>query len=593
MAPMKFFLCLLLLLVFSMNGSAKGGSGEKYISQELIDTSILRAFVVLNASADMAGIGFGHQRSLTEAKKIAQDLKTKAKGDPNERYVLWKVSELEAQIYLEERDMVLQQMQKRQLTINELVDKYNKEVGKWRPDFGTLYRIHKNMDQVEPGKAGELADSYHQRKSALSREVVYFLEKALLAGNADSSRKELGYLLRNQMYLSVSGSTYKNLEDRVEGLFKARETAPLVLSGAKSAERLLDRMDIVEGRKTLDSAENRLTTIQKHLPQGEVARLSTSLSRVRRKLGAKEDSLVNVNIAILRSKGIDAADQYLQAVVRPYGVSRDKAAYIDRMILSVTSPEERATPSAVAGLTGDDSDDDEEVDASPALDDVLMVARKKAQVKTDSLQKLENARMWQERKERARKDSIDQVVRAAEEKKFQMRQMRVDSLTMKIYGLIEKSDAAGADKVLKSETVFLKGAMRPDDFSMLTTTVNQFVSLDMEKKNEITYLKQVAPKTVSPVALAPSPAVATVNGQPASAAPLSPPVSNEQKNIERAQEEVLGVYSLLEQNLIDRAYKRFQSKKVPLKKYLDPEVFRMLEMTVTQAYEFYTSAQQW
>lgn len=589
---MKNSLFLLFLSIFCLNGVAKSGADAKYISQELIDTSILRAFVILNASADLAGVGFGHQKSLGEAKKIAQELKTKAKGDPNERYVLWKVSELEAQIYLEERDLVLQQMQKRQLTINEVVDKYNKEVGKWRPDIGTLYRLHKTMDQVDPGKAGELADSYNKRKNALSREVVYFLEKALLAGNADSSRKELGYLLRNQMYLNVSATSYKQLEDRVEGLYRAREIAPSVTAGAKSASRLLDRMDIVEARKTLDTAQNKLTTIQKNLPQSESASLSSSISHVQRKLGAKEDSLVNVNVTLLRREGVDAADRYLQAVLRPYGVSREKAASVDRMIISAKSPEESHSPSLVAGLTSDDDDDGAET--SQALDDVLTVARRKAQVKVDSLHAIEEARLWQERREQARRDSIEQVARAAEERKFQQRQMRVDSVTMKIYSMIERNDPVAADRILKSEVVFLQANMRPDDFSMLKTTIDQFAGFVMEKKKDIAYLSPVAAKTAPPSA-APSPAVVSQKA-PAASAPPSQQVASApsaQSNSDRAQEEVLGVYSLLEQNMIDRAYKRFQTNRSPLKKYLDPEVYRMLEMTVTQAYEFYTSAQQW
>jgi len=609
---MKITVFVLLLFV-SLSITAKPGSDTKFISQEMIDTSILRAFVILNASADMAGVGFGHKKSLNEAKKIAQDLKARAKGDPNERYVLWKVSELEAQIYLEEQDLILQQMQKRQLTINELVSKYNAEVGKWRPDFATLYRIHKNMDQVDPGKAGELADSYNKRKNALSREVVYFLEKALLAGNADSARKELGYLLRNQMYLNVSASAYKQLEDRVEGLYTAREKSPSIKTAAISAERLLDRMNIVEARKTLDSADNILTTIKKYLPQSEAASMSAVLKRSYRKLEAKEDSLVNVNLTMLRNEGIDAADRYLQTVLRPYGVSREKSASVDRMIISAKSPEEAHGPSAIAGL--EDEGDDE---VNPAMDDVMSAAMKKAQVKKDSLQAIENAMLWQEQQEQARRDSIEQVRHAAEEAALQRRQLRVDSLTMCIYNKIEKSDASGAEKLFQSESAFLQSNMRSEDFSMLKTTIDQFNSFAMDQKSTIAYLSPVEEKSAGIVQPTPVQSIGTVQSSPAATGsarvpvtsvaavqqqPVSPVatpvtvtakeqssgVNKEKTNADRAQQEILGIYTLLEQNEIDRAYKRFQINKSPLRKYLEPEAYSMLEMTVVQAYQFYTT----
>jgi hypothetical protein len=554
---LTFFVLMAPQVTFS-----KQSSNAKYISQELIDTSILRAFTILNASADMAGVGFGHQRSLSEAKKIAQLLKERAKGDPNERYVLWKVGELEAQIYLEERDLVLQQMQKRQLTINELVDRYNTEVGKWRPDFATLYRIHKNMDQVDPGKAGELADSYNKRKNAISREAVYFLEKALLAGNFEEARKELGYCLRNQLYLNVSSSTYKQLEDRVEGLFRAKEAKPLIAAAVVSANRLLDQIDIIEARKTLDSAGNSLSTVKNFLPQNEAASLSASLKRVAGRLGGLEDSLVNVNIAILRSKGIDAADKYLQTVLRPYGVSRDKAASVDRMIISIKSPENNAMHSEISGLEVGD-----EEESNPALDDVMSAAKKKAQVKMDSLQAIEDARLWKERQRQARQDSIDGIARAAEEVALQKVTVRVDSVSTAVYNLIEKNEMADAERLLRREGAFLERNMRPDDYRLLKNTVEQFTTYALAAKNEIAYLKPI-------------------EGKKDTTPTITPKVKANQN---RAQEEILGIYTLLEQNEIGRAYKRFLVNKAPLQKYLEPEVYSMLELTVTQAYEYYSS----
>lgn len=556
-----------------------GSKPERYLSQDQIDTSIQRGFYLLNESADMAGVGFKHQRSIQEAKKIVRQLKNRAKGDPNEKYVLWKVGELEAQIYLEESDLVLQAMQKRQLTINELVDKYNTEVGKWRPDFATLYRIHKNMDQVDAGKANELADSYNQRKRAISREAVYFLEKALFEGDVEKARKELGYCLRNQLYLDISQNNYKKLEDRVEGMLHARDEKPLISAGVQSAERLLDTKKITEARKTLDSAQNRLNSIKMHLPQREAISVTSMLKRSFGRLDALEDSLVNVNISILRSQGVDAADKYLQSVLRVLGVSRDKTASVDRMIISVNSPEDNSMKNEFAGLETDDSAGKSEV-----LSDIMLAAKVKAKKKMDSLQAIEDARMWQLQQEQARRDSIAQVERAAQEAVIRARQLRADSLAMAIYLLVEKNDMVKAKKIMTDNTVFLGQYMGTDEFSMLETTITQFASPPPEKKTAVTYLQPVAKKetaTTTRQSQSPPPQVAST----VSAAPMT-----HDENMERARQETMGIYSMLEKNDIARAYKRFQINRTPLQKYLTPEVFSMLELSVTQAYQYSVSA---
>lgn len=534
---------------------------KQYISQELIDTSIQRGFLLLNESADVAGVGFRHRRSITEAKKIVHRLKRQAKGDPNEKYILWKAGELEAQIYLEESDLLLQKMRKQQLTINELVTKYNKEVGKWRPEFSTLYRIHKSMEQVDQQKANELADSYNLRKRAISREAVYFLEKALLAGNVEKARKEVGYCLRNRLYLDISKSTYKRLEDRVEGLINAQVEKPHIASQVQTAAKLLDEINITDARKTLDSADNRYTTIKTYLPQREVIAIASSINRVKNRLGTIEDSLVRVNIGILRSQGVKAADRYLQTVLRPRGVSREKAASVDRRIISIQSPEDNAMRSEIASLSSDEPEE------NPVLDNIMLAAKQKAQKKQDSLQAIENARMWRVRQEQARRDSIEQVRRArvlAHERRLQQ---QADSIAMVIYSHLEKSNSSAALLLLSRQKMFLKSAMLPDDFDMLKATIRHFSQPVAPAESGVTYLKPVEKK----------------EHQKTSYAAVDPTL---QANYERAQMEIVGIYTMLEKNDISRAYRRFQVNRKPLRKYLAPEAFNMLEMSVKQAYEY-------
>lgn len=574
-------------------------SNKQYLTQEMVDTSIMRGFILLNESAEMLSVGRRHQHSITEAKKIVRSLREMAKGDLNERYILWKAGELEAQIYLEESDLVMQQMRQRQLTINELVDKYNTEVGKWRPDFATLYRIHKNMEQVDAGKAGELADSYNQRTRAISREAVYFLEKALLAGNVDEARKELGYCLRNRLYLHTSNSNYMQLEDKVEGLLHAIEAKPRIEAAAASAARLLDSRNIAAARRTLDTASNLLATVKTNLPQREAIAMSSLLSRASGRLGSIEDSIVNVNVSILRSQGVEAADAYLQKTLRPLGVCHEKAAAVDRMIISTRSPEDHTASAPIAMI-----DNDESAPASPVLDDIMLAARKKAQIKMDSMQAIENERLARERREQYRVDSIAAIERAARLAAQRSGEQRADSLAMAIYTLIERNDIAAARSIYGREKPFLKRFLSADGVTMLSTAIDQFAAAPPKAAATVTYIKPVdsgtrsASKSSHKSAAAASSLPAQTRpagGQPVSSSSQptqvasAAPLHAEKTNFERAQEEIMGIYGMLENNMIDKAYRRFQINRAPLQKYLAPEAFSMLEMSVRQAYEYYSS----
>ena len=173
----KIISIILLFFFFSPGKNQTfAAPNKKYLSKGFIDGSIGRAFYVLTEAASVAGVGFRQREAIAEAKKIARNLRELAKGDPNERYVIWKVGELEAQIYLEERDLVLQQMQKGQQDVNQLIVRFNAEVGKSRPDFASQ-AIRPLMSRLDDSKASEVASSFSKRIQAISKRVLYSIER--------------------------------------------------------------------------------------------------------------------------------------------------------------------------------------------------------------------------------------------------------------------------------------------------------------------------------------------------------------------------------------------------------------------------------
>ena len=541
-------------------GSPHAAQKTKYISQTVIDSSVQRAFYILTEAASTAGVGFRQKEAIEESKQIVRHLKQIAKGDPNERYILWKVGELEAQIYLEEKDLMLHQMQKGQISINQLIARYNTEVGKPRPDFASLKRIHSQMNNLDVNKANEIAGSYNKRYRAISREVLFSLEKSIVSGDLEKAREELGYCLRNKTYLTIPDSKYQNLENRVEGLTRARLYQPMIQNDIDQANKSLLQNRLAAAREKITSAENRYTEIKNFLPQNESGGLSSLINKASRLLNAKEDSLVNFTISLLHSKGVQAADDHLQKTLKPSGVCREKTAYVDKAILSINSPEDGRMSAEISELATTQENAQE-----AGFDAMLATAKKKAQIKMDSIRAIEEERLRKEQIEKMRRDSI--IMHAEFEK--QQKQNRAASISLELYSLLERNKTDAARNQFSKERSFLQKFMWKDAFEVL----------------EMTVMQPSEPQIVeTSVAISYIPA-----NQEAAAEPKTQQSEKQKHNEEKAQQEIIEIYSMLESNQIEAAFRRFQKNRTPLQKYLEKEVFSMLESSVVQAHTYHIS----
>lgn len=552
----RYFIILQIqILIYSIAALSESPSkqNEKYLSQSYVDSSIGQAFYLLNEATTMAGVGFHQKEAIDGARRIAFNLKQLAKGDPNERYVLWKTSELEAQIYLEEKDLVLQQVQKGQISVNQLISRYNLEVGKVRPDFSSLKRIHMQISHLDTKKANEMAGSYNNRHRAISREVLFSLEKAIMSGDLKNARQELGYCLRNKIYLDIGDSKYSQLEQKVEGLTRSGEKKPFIEKDIQDARNAIKQFKLNVAREKISSASYLYSGIKNYLSQNESSSISSSIDLTSRYLTSKEDSLVQVNLTILKVKGVQAANDYLKNKLRPSGVSRDKAAYVDNAILSISSPD----TSKIGREIGYMAEEDDSQSAA-AFNDLLATAKRKAQAKMDSIRAIEDARWRELQIENARRDSMF-LASQAEMQKFQ------DSatiLSLQLYTMLEKNKTTQASTFFNQKRNFLCKYMWKDAFDILETTIKQSLNPPpAEKAVSVSYISNVPEST--------------------------PAYSQDQilkANQQKAQDEILQLYNMLENNQINEAYSRFKKIRSPLQRYLDKEVFAMLETTVTEAY---------
>ncbi|MDR0306710.1 MAG: hypothetical protein LBI42_07720 [Chitinispirillales bacterium] len=488
---------------------------KSLLTQEYVDTTVMRALYILNEAQTFSGMNNKQNDAIIQAKQVLNRLKQQAKGDPNEKYALWKISEVEYQINFEEEEVRRIADEKRVLTANQLVIQYNSEVGKTRPDFATLRGLFRRMSEVDTRQANNLADSYNKRYRQISREAMVSLEKALVANDADLAKRELEYCEKNKFYLMISDSRLSRLRERFEKLQNAHNEVPRIEAELSSGERAAFEFRLSESRASLIMARNRISEIQSFLPQKDASALSARVNRALRALDSREDSLVRVAMSVLEKQGPDAASEYLHDVLQKrMNMSNDRTSFVDQAILR-SRPEKAAAnqPKIVEDYASN------EPDRYEMLTEMQEKARKRAQDRADS-------------------------IRAVHEK--------VQKISLDIYTLLEQNRFREASQLLAREKLFLSSVMAPSAFEMLELTVTQ------------------------------SAASAQQSARPAQTARTNS--GKVDKNRQRADEISKRIYTLIENNKIKEAYNGFEKNKKPLKKHMDRDAFKMLEITVTQSY---------
>jgi hypothetical protein len=523
--------------------------------------TVQRAIFMVNDAASTGGVGFRQKEAIAQAKATAKRLRAEVKGDPNERYALWKVGELEWLIYLEEKDLVLQKVKQGRATLQQLVGEFNREVGRTRPDFKALLRMRARMDDLDGRR--EMDALIARRSARVSQEAMVAIEKALMCAQQDAAEAEFRYCLRNRGHLALTDDKFERLENRVSACGRAREEMPLIKVGADSAAMLIGAKRLNEARDALARARNRLIDIRSCAPSGEAGACMARLNQCERDLGRLEDSLVRVNLEILKVKGADAANQFLDKVLRKAGVCHEKVARVDQAVIASASPQAPSPETSGVSRVVD------EVASSAGEEgtDVFAEMRKKAKIRAQfKLDSIEIERQEKERVVQARLDSIESEAKKAAEVELQKNQEQAKRIAAEIYGTIERNKERVAFDLFNTKKPFMHQYLMPEAFALLENTVLQAIDPKWaELSLEIAYLTT-----------APSPSGALAAGDRGDVQ------SRADKNREKAETIIAKVYDMLEHNDLKGARKQFDREKSFLRTYLDKEAYDVLAMTVSQ-----------
>ncbi|MGM0461015.1 MAG: hypothetical protein ACQEQ4_01175 [Fibrobacterota bacterium] len=340
---MNKVIVLLLLIIW-------GASGDDFLSQSEIDQKIQRAYYRFIAAERQAGGEYSQREAIDKAKSTVQRLRDIAETDPNARYIMWRVSELEAQIALEEEEYHTVNAYKRGKQINEIVDDFNRELEKEFPSFGRLHGLHASMLAVDVRHANELADLVNQHQSYMRKKVSRDISRAFSRSAYDQAEELYQYAVQNRRYLGASPQDYNEWGSRINDHRTAQYLRENLDDRLSEVSREVDRsQDITYSRRTIEIFKADIENTASLLDRSFVNRYMQRLENMLNDIDRVEDSLVNYNLSLIKEGDIRRAARYYHNHLQDAGISHSKLAMVDRQLLNSAERElDAETSRAVA-----------------------------------------------------------------------------------------------------------------------------------------------------------------------------------------------------------------------------------------------------
>jgi hypothetical protein len=469
----RWYYALMCASFFLAFGGARSfaAEGNAYISQTYIDTLIQQAYYSLNATEEVSRAAPRKDAAIAEAKRIVAKLKKIAEGDRNRKYILWKVGELESQIYLEEKGLLLEKDQKRRMEVNELISPFNKELSQSRPDFTALDYLYTRMKDLDAAKAGELEYSIRDRRKGLSREIVAAIDLCIEKGDFDRAREDLAYCKNNQAFLDVSLTRYSTLSAKVQAHVSVDNEKTFIIANLTKADIACGHNDLNAARAIMKTIDVRLDGIKGVLYQREWDKLYFGSKKIGRTIEHKEDSLVSLNLSLLKNQGVGAATEFSDSILKKWDVAPEKIGKVNYAILEV----------AVAQKKKDDYQNkdvealiDNQQDSGSMMDDILVAAKTKAKAKADSVRMAKEGNKHLTSVEKVRLDNMrlaEQGKDRREQQRIKENQDKAQHLLVEMYTLLEKGERKKAEDEFKDKRGFFKEYLAADAYKKLDTTI--------------------------------------------------------------------------------------------------------------------------
>ncbi len=502
-----------------------GAEKQGYLSQTYIDTVIQRAYENFSVAMLEAATQMSQESAIEQARNVVNKLKRLARDDVNSKYILWKVSELEYQIFLEERELVHQERTQNIVRLNELVDQFNAEVGRTRPDFIRLQGLVEQFAALDRAKAREIEGLIARRSSQVAKQVLAQISAALNKGDMEKVRAGLDYCYANRGVLAVTDQQVQRYNAAMGSRIKLADQRRYIEEDMHAVQKCIAVHDFHGAWRTLGLIDRRLGNVGGDLSAQQLRVYQAHRDRLIRSIAACEDSLVDVNIEVYNTQGRSAAQDYMDNVLRVRGVSREKLAVVDHAMMGAAAIERREYDPEMRKVFVDLADATQP-DGNVLLDDLGERAKRRARERADSAEAARVALQMEEEKEWRRKHRREARNRQREERE------KLKAEKERVRQAIERAQREELERRMEEE----------------------------RRKAE----------------------VALSGGRTNSGLGTR---SESDANRQLAQQNIVLIYNLLEQGLVDVAYERFMLLRDLLREHLLPEAYATLEATVLAAYQ--------
>lgn len=466
---MKKKLLLVFILVLSV-------MSDEYLSQESIDREINNAYYAFVAASSDVGQEYTQESAIENAKSVIKRLEKLAENDPNRRYILFKISDLQDQITLEEEEVSLKAQFERVNEINRLVKIFNDELFKKRPSFSKLHILLEKVDGVSRDHRNQFATNINQKNRVVVSELRSEIKNKFSRNNYEEAETLYHYAVRNRKYLNFSENDYELWSGKIQAKRNAEFLQENIDKSVQYLEKITKEDKISEARRNIDVLRHDINGASQHLPTKFVSSTFTRLNRLQNDVDRRENELVERNLALIKGANTDAALQYMNNTLRTSGVNPEKIAQVDRAILQaggVKKIDNRAVAADIASMGTSNN--------YASMDDI----KSKMKIKSEALKqhKIEVALNCKKHFESSHKKEIKARNKAYA--KSNKNRIKADKILDKIGMLIAYNYHKKAISVLQKKQPFLFEYSTPQKYYEVKKQLNGYQNIPDHKDGEI------------------------------------------------------------------------------------------------------------
>jgi len=449
---------------------------KDFLSQAYIDTTIQTAYYGFIAANKEAG-GSTQASAIQRAKSVVSELKKLAEDDPNKRYILWRLSELEAQIGLEEEEVALKQRYAAVKKINELVEIFNKEVLQERPNFANLHTLHERMSIVDVSKTNEFADIINQKNRSVTFNMKQAVNNALADNDYAKAENIYNYIVENRKYLNVSSADVEAWRKSIQAKKDADYLKANIDNRIAFVNGIVSKNRLSEARRHIEVLNGDLKGASALLTQSFISSSRMKLDNLSTIIDRREDSLVQYGYRLVDDKKYREATTFLNEVLFPAGVDRNKTAGIDRAIIEEGGGK-RTTTTYNSTLTFQNVSEE----GAMAMNNEM---KQKVKSKTDSIRLVNEAEDFKALQyfEKKNKGAIDKYTQTILNQKKIRRQC--DAFLVQVSQMFSQGKGAAAVKKFRSKQGLCFANATPKTYYDVKVLVNRQVGADNGSDGEL------------------------------------------------------------------------------------------------------------